>query len=130
MLDYTLDYFCFVLIFFKFTYFGGIQILAQPGLGRTLASALLHRLFSSCGEGRLLSSYNVRASRSGGFSCCCRAQALWCVGCSSICSWALEHRLSSYGACLSYSDICGIFLDQRSNPGPKILKMILFAKQK
>ena len=31
---------------------------------------------------------------------------------------------------LSYSDIRGIFLDQGLNPGPKMLKMILFAKQK
>ena len=65
---------------------------------------LLCRLFCSCSERGLLSSCGARASHRGGFSCC-GAQALgtWssaveACGFSSCGSWALEHRLNSYGA--------------------------------
>ena len=45
-------------------------------------SSLLHRLFSSRGEQRLLSSFNVQASHCGGFSYC-GAQVLGHAGFSS-----------------------------------------------
>ena len=48
--------------------------------------SLLHRLFSSRGERRLLSRFGVWASHYGGFSCC-RAWALDPVAFST-CSWA------------------------------------------
>ena len=60
-------------------------------------SSLLLRLFSSCGEQKLLSSCSTRASHFYGFSCC-RAWALGYVGFSSYSSRALKHRLSSCGA--------------------------------
>ena len=39
-------------------------------------SSLLHRLFSSCGEWRLLSRCGVWTSRGSGFSCC----GAWALG--------------------------------------------------
>ena len=44
------------------------------------------RVFSSCGEQRLLSSFGARAFHCGSF-CCCKAQAVECPGFSS--SWVL-----------------------------------------
>ena len=59
--------------------------------------------FSSCGEWGLLSSCHEWASHCGGFSCC-RTKALGAPtlvtvahGLCSCCSWALEHRPSSWG---------------------------------
>ena len=65
--------------------------------------SLLHRLFSSRGERRLLSSFGVWASHCGGFSCCgAWAQTpqslVLAAGLSGSGSWALEHRLSSCSA--------------------------------
>ena len=93
-------------------------------------SSLLHGLFSSRNDWRLLSSCGAQASQCGGLSCC-RAQALgrtglsncssraqqwWLLGThglSSGGSWALtgsamEHGLSCFG-------VCRIFPDQGSN---------------
>ena len=63
-------------------------------------SSLLCRLFSSCSEQGLLSSWGVWASHCGSFSCC-RIWALGHTGFSSCStwvrscgSWALEHRFS------------------------------------
>ena len=60
-------------------------------------SSMLRRLFSSCSNQRLLSSCGAQVSHCGGFSCC-QARALGCMGCISCGSWALEHRLNSWGA--------------------------------
>ena len=60
---------------------------------------LLHGLNSHCGEagrGALFSSCGVQASRCPGFFCH-GAWALGRVDFSSFGSWALEHRLSSWG---------------------------------
>ena len=59
-------------------------------------SLMLSGFCSSCGEQGLLSSCSANASRCGGF-CCCWVWALGCVGFSSYCSWAREHRFNSYG---------------------------------
>ena len=66
----------------------------------TAGSLLLHRLFSSCSERRLLSRCGVWASHWGGFSCF-RIQVLGL--------YTVVHRLSC-------SKACGIFPDQGSNP--------------
>ena len=65
-------------------------------------SSSLRRLFSSCGEQRLLSSYPVQASHWSGFSCC-GVQALRCV-----CSVVVVSGLSC-------SVACGIVPDHGSN---------------
>ena len=65
-------------------------------------SSLLHRLFFSCSESGLLSSWGSWVSHCRGFSCW-RPQALGCVG-SGRCSFqALVHRLNSCG-----TQTCGI----------------------
>ena len=61
--------------FFKFYLFIGF-FLAMPGALWVLLA--VHRLFSDCGEWRLLSSCSEWASHFGGFSC--GALALGCVG--------------------------------------------------
>ena len=53
------------------------------------------RVLLYCRDQGLLSSRSV--SHCDGISCC-RERALGCEGFSSCSSWALEHRLSSYGA--------------------------------
>ena len=58
-------------------------------------SSLLQRLFSSCGQQELLSSYCTQATFCGGFSCGAQSRV---------------HRLSSRGTWA-----CGIFPDQGSN---------------
>ena len=63
-------------------------------------SSLLHRLFSSCGEQRLLSSCGAWTSHCSGFSCR-GALRLYSVGASVVASsGALEHRLSNCGRSL------------------------------
>ena len=59
-------------------------------------SLLLHRLFSSCGEWWLFSSWSAQASHCGDFSCC-GAQALGHAGFSSCGTWAPESRFNSCG---------------------------------
>ena len=73
-------------------------------------SSLPCRLFCSCDEQGLLSSWGVRAAHSGGFSC--GAQALGHVGVSSCSSQALEHRLNSHSAQAWL--LCGIWHCPRS----------------
>ena len=64
----------------------------------------LHRFFSSLGEQGLLSSRRAWASHCGGFSYGARVP---------------EHRLKSCGTHrLGCSMVCGVFLDQGSNPCP------------
>ena len=61
-------------------------------------SSLLRGLFSSCSKQGLLLYLPCVSSHCGGLSCC-RAWTLGCLGFSSCGSWALEHRLNSYGTC-------------------------------
>ena len=79
-------------------------------------SSLPHGLFSSCQKWGLLVSCGTKASHCGGFSCC-RAEALGCLGFSSVArglsissSWALEHRLNSCGPCRFSYSVAGGFL--------------------
>ena len=83
---------------------------------------MLHRLFSSCEEQVLLSSYVAWASPCNGFSCC-RGQAPGCSAFSNCSTWVQELWLLglSTGSTfvvhgLHYSAACGIFPDQGSNP--------------
>ena len=76
-------------------------------------SLLLHRLFCSCGEQRLLSSCGAQASHCGGFSCC-RVLVLGHTTYNSFASQVLQHRLNSCGAWGSCFVACGIFSDQGS----------------
>ena len=80
-------------------------------------SSLLHKLFSSCEEQVLLSSYVAQT-----FSCC-RGQALGCSAFNNWSTWGQELWLLglSTGSTvvvhgLSYSAACEIFPDQGSNP--------------
>ena len=80
-------------------------------------SSLLHRLFSSCGEWRLLSSCGVQASYCSGFSCC-QVQTVGHTGFSSCGTWAQELWFPGSIAVaqgLGCSMACGIFPDQGSN---------------
>ena len=77
--------------------------------------------FSSCGERGLL--YSCSALAPHWVASLCRAQALrcrgfssWSRGLSSCSSQALEHRLTSCGPRHFFSEACGIFQDQGSNP--------------
>ena len=85
-------------------------------------SSLLHRLFSSYGKWRLLSSCGAWASHCSGVSYCgarvlgTEASAVVRHGLRSCSAWALEHRLNSLAHALSYSVACGIFPDHGSNP--------------
>ena len=60
-----------IYLMFLFLFFGGVGVRGCAG------SALLRALFFSCGEQRLLSSWDEQASHCRGFSCC-RAWALGC----------------------------------------------------
>ena len=83
-------------------------------------SLLLGGLFSSCSKWGLLSRCGVRAFRCGGCSCC-RAGAPRCIWASVV----AVPRLSSTGSIvsthgLSYSEACGIFLNQGWSPFPAL----------
>lgn len=82
-------------------------------------SLLLHRLFSSSNEWGLLSSCSAWASHCGIFPCCGAriSDAQASVAAARVCgSQALEHSTVAVVHRPSFSEACGIFSWQGSNP--------------